>query len=194
MHPVTPAGMLAGRANELSLLDGLFNDLARGGGNAVLIEGEPGIGKTSLVRSALATAARAARNGQRAGCQEFWGAGDELGQELPLLPFLDALRVRGASANARRATIAGLLRGEVATDRGADVPAMLAEQLIALAIRRDRRPAGSARHRRPAVGRCRLRQALGPSRAHRAAGSAAAHRHDQARTTAGGPARVAPGG
>jgi len=134
MHPVTPAGMLAGRANELALLDGLFNDLARGSGNAVLIEGEPGIGKTSLVRGALENAAQAARHGQRAGCQEFWGAGDELGQELPLLPFLDALRVRGASANARRATIAGLLRGEVATDRGADVPAMLAEQLIALAI------------------------------------------------------------
>src|SRR5215472_1827212 len=134
MHPVTPAGMLAGRANELMLLDGLFNDLARGSGNAVLIEGEPGIGKTSLVRSALASAAQAARSGQQAGCQEFWGAGDELGQELPLLPFLDALRVRGASANARRATIAGLLRGEVATDRGADVPAMLAEQLIALVI------------------------------------------------------------
>jgi DNA-binding CsgD family transcriptional regulator/tetratricopeptide (TPR) repeat protein len=134
MHPVTPADMLAGRASELALLDGLFKDLARGSGSAVLIEGEAGIGKTSLVRSALATAAQAARHGQQNACQEFWGAGDELGQELPLLPFLDALRVRGASANARRTTIAGLLRGEVATDRGADVPAMLAEQLIALVM------------------------------------------------------------
>ena len=66
--------------------------------------------------------------------QVFWGAGDELGQELPLLPFLDALQVRAPSANARRTAIAGLLRGEVATDRGADVPALLAEQLIALII------------------------------------------------------------
>ena len=65
MHPVTPAGMLAGRANELLLLDGLFNDLARGSGNAVLIEGEAGIGKTSLVRGALATAAQAARLSRR---------------------------------------------------------------------------------------------------------------------------------
>jgi DNA-binding CsgD family transcriptional regulator len=134
MQPVTPAGVLAGRGDELTLLDGLLRDLAHGSGSAVLIEGEPGIGKTSLVRSALATAARAAQNGQQGGCQAFWGAGDELGQELPLLPFLDALQVRGKSANARRTTIAGLLRGEVATDRGADVPAMLAEQLIALAI------------------------------------------------------------
>src|SRR6185437_13876655 len=48
--------------------------------------------------------------------------------------FLDALGVRRQSANARRTTIAGLLRGEVATDRGTDVPAMLDEQLIALTI------------------------------------------------------------
>jgi DNA-binding CsgD family transcriptional regulator len=134
MQPVTPAGVLAGRSDELTLLDGLLRDLAHGSGNAVLIEGEAGIGKTSLVRSALAAAAQAAQNGQQGGCQVFWGAGDELGQELPLLPFLDALGVRRPSANARRTTIAGLLRGEVATDRGADVPAMLAEQLIALTI------------------------------------------------------------
>jgi DNA-binding CsgD family transcriptional regulator len=127
MHPVTSAGVLAGRANELALLDGYLRDLARGSGHAVLIEGEPGIGKTTLVRTAL--------NSMPPGsCQVFWGAGDELGQELPLLPFLDAMSVRRPSANARRATIAGLLRGEVATDRGADVPAMLAEQLIALTM------------------------------------------------------------
>ena len=127
MHPVTPAGVLAGRADELALLDGYLRDLARGGGNAVLIEGEPGIGKTTLVRTAIA-------NPPSGTCQLFWGTGDELGQEIPLSPFLDAFGVRRPSANARRTTIAGLLRGEVATDRGADVPAMLAEQLIALTI------------------------------------------------------------
>ena len=62
----------------------------------------------------------------------FWGAGDELGQALPLLPFLDGLRVREPSANPRRNTIVRLLRGEVAADRGTDVPAVLAEQLLAL--------------------------------------------------------------
>jgi DNA-binding CsgD family transcriptional regulator/tetratricopeptide (TPR) repeat protein len=127
MHPVTSAGVLAGRADELALLDGYLRDLARGGGNAVLIEGEPGIGKTTLMHSALASLPSGT-------CQVFWGAGDELGQELPLSPFLDALAVRRPSPNARRTTIAGLLRGEVATDRGADVPAMLAEQLIALTM------------------------------------------------------------
>jgi DNA-binding CsgD family transcriptional regulator/tetratricopeptide (TPR) repeat protein len=126
--------VLAGRETELTLLDGLLRDLARGSGSAVLIEGEPGIGKTALAGAALARAAQAAQHGSQPGCQAFWGAGDELGQELPLLPFLDALAVRAPSANARRATIAGLLRGEVATDRGADLPAMIAEQLIALII------------------------------------------------------------
>jgi DNA-binding CsgD family transcriptional regulator len=127
MHPVFPSGVLAGRVNELSLIDEYLRDLTRGSGNAVLIEGEPGIGKTTLVRTALASLP--AGSGQ-----VFWGTGDELSQEIPLSPFLDALAVRRPSANARRTTIAGLLRGEVATDRGADVPAMLAEQLIALTI------------------------------------------------------------
>ena len=138
MPPVIPVGVLAGRADEMALLDGLLRDLARGSGNAVLVEGEPGIGKTALVRAVLAGAAHGssagAHHGAQWGYQVFWGAGDELGQELPLHPFLDALRVRAASVNARRSTIAGLLRGEVATDRGADVPALLAEQLIALVI------------------------------------------------------------
>jgi DNA-binding CsgD family transcriptional regulator/tetratricopeptide (TPR) repeat protein len=127
MHPESPAGALPGRANELALLDGYLRELTRGSGNAVLIEGEPGIGKTSLVRTALDKLPSGA-------CQVFWGTGDELGQEIPLSPFLDALGVRRPSANARRTTIAGLLRGEVATDRGADVPGLLAEQLIALTI------------------------------------------------------------
>ena len=92
----------------------------------MLIEGEPGIGKSALVRAAVAERGR----GSAARCS---GApGDELGQALPLLPFLDGLRVREPSANPRRNTIVRLLRGEGAADRGADVPAVLAEQLLAL--------------------------------------------------------------
>jgi DNA-binding CsgD family transcriptional regulator/tetratricopeptide (TPR) repeat protein len=125
MSPVTPAGALVGRDSEIALLTGLIKEVARGRGGSVLIEGEPGIGKSALVRAAVAEA-------PEAGCQVFWGAGDELGQALPLLPFLDGLRVREPSANPRRTAIVGLLRGEVAADRGTDVPAVLAEQLLAL--------------------------------------------------------------
>ena len=126
MSPVTAATALVGRDHELTLLDGLLREATRGRGCAVLIEGEPGIGKSTLVHAAVATAAA------DAGCQVFWGIGDELGTALPLLPFLDALQVREPSANARRKTMVGLLRGEIAADRGADVPAALAEQLLAL--------------------------------------------------------------
>ena len=125
MQPVTPAGGLVGRDSEMALLTGLIRDVARKRGSSVLIEGEPGIGKSALVRAAVTEAAEA-------GCQVFWGAGDELGQELPLLPFLDGLRVREPSANPRRNTVVRLLRGEVAADRGTDVPAALAEQLLVL--------------------------------------------------------------
>ena len=125
MHPVIPAGALVGRDNELALLTGLIRETARGRGSSLLIEGEPGVGKSALVRVAVAGA-------PEAGCQVFWGAGDELGQALPLLPFLDGMRVREPSMNPRRNTIVGLLRGEVTTGRGTDVPAVLAEQLLAL--------------------------------------------------------------
>src|SRR6516165_3501075 len=111
MHPVNPAGALVGRESEMALLTGLVKEVAQGRGGSVLIEGEPGIGKSALVRAALAEA-------PAMGCQVFWGAGDELGQALPLLPFLDGLRVREPSANPRRNTIVRLLRGETPVDHG----------------------------------------------------------------------------
>ena len=42
------------------------------------------------------------------------------------------MRVREPSANPRRNTIVGLLRGEISVDPGTDVPTVLAEQLLAL--------------------------------------------------------------
>src|SRR5580693_5716092 len=125
MNPVTPAGGLVGRDSEMALLIGFVREVARGRGSAALIEGEPGIGKSALVRAATAAASEA-------GCDVFWGAGDELSQALPLLPFLDGLQVREPSVNPRRDTIVRLLRGEITTGRGTDVPAVLAEQLLAL--------------------------------------------------------------
>ena len=125
MPTATPAGALVGRDSETAMLARLMREVAGGRGSSVLIEGEPGIGKSALVRAALADAAEV-------GCQVFWGAGDELGQALPLLPLLEGLRVREPSANPRRNTIVRLLRGEVTADRGTDVAAALAEQLLAL--------------------------------------------------------------
>jgi DNA-binding CsgD family transcriptional regulator/tetratricopeptide (TPR) repeat protein len=125
MPPVTPADALVGRDSETALLTELVKELSVGHGGSVLIEGEPGIGKSALVRNVVAGA-------PDAGCRVFWGAGDELGQALPLVPFLDGLRVREPVTNPRRDTIVRLLRGEATADRGTDVPAALAEQLLAL--------------------------------------------------------------
>jgi DNA-binding CsgD family transcriptional regulator len=125
MRAVSLAGALVGRDSELATLARLVKDAAAGRGGSVLVEGEPGIGKSSLVREALAEAADV-------GCQVFWGAGDELSQELPLSPLIEGLGVRQSSASPRQNTILGLLRGEVAADRGIDVSAALAEQLLAL--------------------------------------------------------------
>src|SRR5580700_587823 len=122
---MTMASTLIGRGSETAMLGELMRAVVAGQGGSVLIEGEPGIGKSSLVRAAAAQAAAA-------GCQVFWGAGDELGQALPLLPLLEGLRVREPSANPRQNTIVRLLRGEVAADRGTDVSAAIAEQLLAL--------------------------------------------------------------
>ncbi len=125
----TPPDVLIGRDSELAMLAGLVKGVAAGRGRAVLIEGEPGIGKSALVRTALEGAASL-------GCQVFWGTGDELGQALPLQPLLDGLHVREPSANPRRSTIVRLLRGEITVDHGTDVPAVLAEQLLALIAER----------------------------------------------------------
>jgi DNA-binding CsgD family transcriptional regulator len=124
---VTPAGALIGRDSELAALVKLMTEVVAGRGGSVLIEGEPGIGKSTLVRAALAEATET-----ETACQVFWSAGDELGQALPLLPLLEALRVTEPSASTRRNTIARLLRGEVSTEGGMDVSAALAEQLLAL--------------------------------------------------------------
>jgi len=125
MPAQTLDSLLIGRDAELARLVSCVRAVTTGHGQAVLIEGEPGIGKSTLVRATCQEAANL-------GCQVFWGSGDELGQALPLLPLLDALRVREPTANPRRGTIVALLRGELISTRGDDMPAALSEQLLAL--------------------------------------------------------------
>src|SRR5437870_1272259 len=73
--PSAPA--LVGRDVEFAQLVEWVEDLISGTGRAVLIEGEPGIGKSFLARTVAATS-------ERRGCQVYRAAADELGQELPL--------------------------------------------------------------------------------------------------------------
>ena len=120
------AGELIGRARELELLAGLTAQAAAGHGSTILVEGEPGIGKSALVRAALAA--------RPAGCQVFWGTCDELDQALPFQPLIAALHLREPSEDPRRAAIARILSGAAPADPGAAGPAALGEQLLALII------------------------------------------------------------
>jgi DNA-binding CsgD family transcriptional regulator len=110
---------LVGRDAELTLLTEFTADLASGTGRAILIEGEPGIGKSSLARTAAKTA-------EEQGCQVYWAAADELGQALPLRPILDAFQ----PLDTRLATIRRLLRGEFGNTF--DPAAAASEQVFAL--------------------------------------------------------------
>ncbi len=119
------SGQLVGRDHELSRLISCAAD-----GDRRARPGRPHRGRAG--HRQVRSGAGGLRGSGRPGCQVFWGAGDELGQALPLLPILDGLRVREPSANPRQETIVALLRGEVASGRGEDVPTALAEQLLAL--------------------------------------------------------------
>lgn len=111
-----------GRDAEFSRLTGWLSDLATGAGHAILLEGEPGIGKSSLAHATIATAVER-------GFSVYWAECDELGQTLPLQPLLDAL-VGMESTQPRLDTVQRLLRGELT---GVADPAMAAaEQMLAL--------------------------------------------------------------
>ncbi|MGH3878746.1 MAG: helix-turn-helix transcriptional regulator [Actinophytocola sp.] len=115
------ATALVGRDAELARLYEWIVDLGAGTGRALLIEGEPGIGKSSLARAAITFA-------EQRGFQGFWAEGDELGQALPLQPLLDALRDR--EGEPRLETILRLLRGELTS--AADPTVAASEQMITL--------------------------------------------------------------
>jgi DNA-binding CsgD family transcriptional regulator len=93
-------GGCVGRDQELVLLRGLVSATVAGRGGAVLIEGEPGIGKTTLVREVFTSV--------EPGCSVLWGAADELGQPIPFGVVLNRLDVEPRSPDPRRAGLAGL--------------------------------------------------------------------------------------
>ncbi|GAA3437128.1 ATP-binding protein [Kutzneria kofuensis] len=76
--------MLVGRAAELDLFRALLRDLVAGRGRSVLVEGEPGIGKSALVTAGFGMA-------RTLGCRVLWATADELVSRFPLRTLLDAL-------------------------------------------------------------------------------------------------------
>jgi DNA-binding CsgD family transcriptional regulator len=121
---------LVGRDDEVRRLRQLVAEVAAGRGRSVLVEGEPGVGKSALVAAGLAEA-------EASGCRLFWEAADQARSRFPLWVLLDCLRVGRGATDPLRLEIAGLLRGE---GRGevmtpADVGTAVAERLLVLVDR-----------------------------------------------------------
>jgi len=121
--------LFVGRTADVELLRRLVADVAAGQGGAVLVEGEPGIGKSALLATGLADA-------RRLGCEVLWGAADELGQRFPLQVMLECLRIDPRSPDSRRAEIARLLRGDVARAGTVPVAASGAGDPVVAAVER----------------------------------------------------------
>lgn len=78
------ADVLVGRTDEVAFLQSLAKNVVAGQGHSVLIEGEPGIGKSALLATGLATA-------ESLGCRVLWAVADELSLSFPLRVLLESL-------------------------------------------------------------------------------------------------------
>ena len=134
MWPIDRPPQWVGRGQELAILHAGVEALRRGEGAVVWVEGEPGIGKSSLVAEALAA-------GSEPGWDIGWGIADQLTERLPLRVMQDCLQVRPGSPDPRRAHAAGLLRSQRlglfadgdASVTGIEVLVALADELCAAA-------------------------------------------------------------
>jgi len=134
MWPIDRPPKWVDRSQELATLRASIEALRHGGGAAVWVEGEPGIGKASLVVEALAGTSEL-------GWDIGWGMADQLAERLPLSVIKDCLQVRLSSPDPRRAHAAGLLRSQRlglfadgdASASGVEVLMALADELCAAA-------------------------------------------------------------
>jgi DNA-binding CsgD family transcriptional regulator/tetratricopeptide (TPR) repeat protein len=134
MLPIGRPPQWVDRAQELAIVHDAVEALRRGEGAAVWVEGEPGIGKSSLVAEALAAA-------DDPGWDLEWGMADQLTEPLPLHVMLDCLQVRPGSPDPRRAQAADLLRSRQpglfadgdASATGVEILVTLVDELCAAA-------------------------------------------------------------
>jgi DNA-binding CsgD family transcriptional regulator len=134
MWPIGRPAQWVGREQELAILRAGIEALGRGEGRVIWVEGEAGIGKSSLVAEALTA-------GGDPGWDVGWGVADRLTERLPLQVMLDCLRVRPGSPDPRRARAGDLLSSRRlgmfgdgdASVAGVEVLVALAEELSAAA-------------------------------------------------------------
>jgi len=140
--PVVSAG-LVGRVAEVARLRDLAAGVAAGRGGAVWVEGEPGIGKSSVLAAGLAGAAATVR----------WGSCDELGQRLPLRVLTASLGIEESAPDPDLAAVANLLnRGAAAGGWRVDAVATAVAWVVGLGWSRGGCAAVGVGPRRRAVG------------------------------------------
>ncbi|WP_328666546.1 AAA family ATPase [Streptomyces sp. NBC_00322] len=124
--------MWIGREGHIGTLRALLDEAIAGRGGSALVEGEPGAGRTRLLKEALPTA-------DEPGCRIRHGSGDELWQGYPLRAVLDCLYGDdflygdGFAADTGRSEIVALLNGERAEATTAEASLMAAmDRLLAV--------------------------------------------------------------
>jgi predicted ATPase len=106
--------LLVGRAAELEVVDHAIDDLRRGWTPPLLIEGEPGIGKTRLL-------AELAERADACGYTMLDGSASELESDLPFWVFVDALDEYVAGLDPR---LVSSLREEVRSELAHVLPSL----------------------------------------------------------------------
>src|SRR6266511_2546893 len=127
MHSMVRVGVV-GRQVESSTLAALVAEVVAGRGGFAWLQGEPGIGKSTLVDLM-------AQEAQAAGCTLCRGAGEELMQAFPLRLLAECLDVTSSSPDDARAEIARLLRGEIGGSATLDPVLAATERLLGLVDR-----------------------------------------------------------
>jgi ATP/maltotriose-dependent transcriptional regulator MalT len=105
MRVVRQSPLLLGRAGDAATLDALLDEVSDGIGRVALIEGEAGIGKTSLLARVLESAAERE-------IVAFVAAAEELERDRPFGALAGALGLDRKSTDPERAEIGRLISGE----------------------------------------------------------------------------------
>jgi tetratricopeptide (TPR) repeat protein/transcriptional regulator with XRE-family HTH domain len=119
------SGSLIGRDAEIERLYTWLLEASQGHGRFVMIEGEPGIGKSSLMRGV-------ALEGAQRGCRVIWATCDELSQAFSLLPLVDAFDRQAPAPGDGYPSAADILRSGSAPGDQTNLARRATERLLVL--------------------------------------------------------------